>query len=427
MEENPTDEKRAFAIDVVRRLRDARYEALFAGGCVRDQLLGLTPKDYDIATSATPEDVKRIFGRRKTLAVGAAFGVMIVLGPGKRAGQIEVATFRSDGDYRDGRRPDSVQFSTAEEDAQRRDFTINGMFFDPLGDRLIDYVGGREDLARRMVRAIGRPEDRIAEDKLRMLRAVRFAARFDFALEEATAAAVRHHAAEIGVVSAERIAEEMRRLLSHPNRACGVRLAFEVGLLPKLLPELADFSPMSDAGRRTLLWLEALANQSARFAPALAALLCGCGAWGDNMPDFPAALAVAPKIAARWKLSNEERSELEFLLAKCPAVFTAGEQPWPAVQRILIVPWTPALLDLSEALIQIVTAPRQGIDLCRAKLALPWRKLNPPPLIDGNDLQAMGLQPGPQFAVFLRGVRDEQLLGRLTDKPSALAWVRERS
>lgn len=178
MTKNLKQSPRQFAVEVVERLRTAGYEALWAGGCVRDQLLQRTPKDYDVATSAHPDQIRDVFGRRRTLPIGAAFGVITVLGP-KSAGQIEVATFRQDATYSDGRHPDSVTFSTAEEDARRRDFTINGLFYDPLNEQVIDFVGGQQDIDRRVVRAIGDPYERIAEDKLRMLRAVRFSATFD--------------------------------------------------------------------------------------------------------------------------------------------------------------------------------------------------------------------------------------------------------
>ena len=185
-------ESRDFAIEVVKTLQAAEHEALWAGGCVRDQLLGRTPKDYDVATSASPEQVRDVFGKRRTLPIGASFGVITVLGPkGSGVDPIEVATFRRDGGYSDGRRPDAVEFTDAKEDALRRDFTINGMFFDPVESKVIDYVGGKEDLAARVVRAIGDPSERINEDKLRMLRAVRFASTFGFELESATLAAVQ--------------------------------------------------------------------------------------------------------------------------------------------------------------------------------------------------------------------------------------------
>src|SRR2546421_7584616 len=204
--------EREFAIDVVRRLQEAGHQALWAGGCVRDELLGLVPKDYDVATSARPDEVRRLF--RRTVAVGASFGVVNVLGPRDADAplQVEVATFRSDVGYSDGRRPDQVVFSSDREDALRRDFTINGMFFDPLAGKLIDYVGGQADLKARVLRAIGDPAVRFTEDKLRLLRAVRFATRFDLTLDAATANAVRAMAPEITVVSAERIAKELRAL-----------------------------------------------------------------------------------------------------------------------------------------------------------------------------------------------------------------------
>ena len=223
---------------MVRRLREANHEALWAGGCVRDELLGLTPKDYDVATSARPEEVRKLF--RRTIAVGMSFGVVDVIGPRHDHGHltIEVATFRSDVSYSDGRHPDAVVFSSAREDALRRDFTINGMFYDPLDDRLIDYVGGQDDLRAGVLRAIGDPRQRFDEDKLRMLRAVRMATRFGLAFDPATEAAVKALAGEIRVVSAERIADELRKMLADPRRARGMSLFFELGLAAVVLPEL---------------------------------------------------------------------------------------------------------------------------------------------------------------------------------------------
>src|SRR3954462_13574945 len=210
--------QRAFALEIAQKLRSGGFEALWAGGCVRDELLGLTPKDYDVATSATPEQIRDLFGHRRTLPIGAAFGVITVLGP-RTAGQIEVATFRTDAAYSDGRHPDSVSFTTAEHDAQRRDFTINGLFYDPIANQVVDYVGGQQDLQQRTIRAIGEPRSRIGEDKLRMLRAVRFAATFNFEIDPPTFVAIQQLAAEINTVSAERIGMEIRRMLLDSNRA----------------------------------------------------------------------------------------------------------------------------------------------------------------------------------------------------------------
>ena len=229
--------QRAFAVDIVRRLREREFEAYWAGGCVRDQLIGRPPKDYDVATAARPDDVRAVFGRRRTVAVGEAFGVVCVVGP-RGAGQVEVATFRQDAAYSDGRHPDSVQFSTPQADAQRRDFTINGMFYDPLEDRVVDFVGGQDDLVREVIRAIGNPRERFDEDKLRLLRAVRFASAFEFKIDPETRDALEEMAAQISVVSVERIAAEMRSMLTHASRVHSLHLFGEVRLLAAILPEL---------------------------------------------------------------------------------------------------------------------------------------------------------------------------------------------
>ena len=210
--------RRAFAFEVVDRLQRAGHRALWAGGCVRDLLMDREPSDYDVATDATPDRVMGLF--RRTIPVGVSFGVVRVLGP-REAGAVEVATFRSDGRYDDGRRPQSVTFGTPEADARRRDFTINGMFLDPVRDEILDLVGGKKDLEARVLRAIGDPIERFAEDKLRLLRAVRFAARLGFELEQSTKAAIASMAGEVRVVSAERIAEELRKMLVHPSRGRG--------------------------------------------------------------------------------------------------------------------------------------------------------------------------------------------------------------
>src|SRR5579862_9222407 len=231
--------ERDFAIDVVRRLQGAGFQALWAGGCVRDELLSLVPQDYDVATDARPEQVQQLFHR--SIAVGASFGVIEVLGPRQDGDylKVEVATFRSDVSYSDGRHPDAVVFSSPREDALRRDFTINGMFFDPVTEELIDYVGGKADLEARILRAIGDPKLRFQEDKVRLLRGVRFAARFDLSLEPDTAAAIRAAAPFLPQVSAERIAKEMRALLAHARRARALNLMYDLGLVHVILPELA--------------------------------------------------------------------------------------------------------------------------------------------------------------------------------------------
>ena len=402
------EEQRRFALEVVRRLRGAGFEAYWAGGCVRDQLLGRTPADYDVATDAEPERIRALFGRRRTLAIGAAFGVISVIGP-KPAGLVEVTTFRRDAAYSDGRHPDSVSFSTAAEDASRRDFTINGMFFDPIGQQVIDFVGGQKDLAARVVRAIGNARDRFAEDKLRMLRAVRFTAAFDFTLDVEARRAVAEMAAEIHAVSPERIAVEMRRLLADRSRAVGVRLLFETGLAVELLPEIV---PRDDAGRQKFDETEKLLSRlgdGCGFPAALAALLAS---WVDP--------AVAAKVCRRWRLSNDERNRVCWLVKQRDALLKAAEMPWSKLQPLLVAEGIGDLLMLTAA-----ASPAGALAAahCRRLLAQPPEVLDPPPLLTGDDLLAHGIPAGPRYKILLQRVRDAQLDRTLHTKEEALAMV----
>jgi len=404
------DEQRRFAVEVVRRLRDARFEAYWAGGCVRDQLLGQTPKDYDVATDATPPEIRKLFGKRRTLAIGAAFGVITVLGQ-KGAGQIEVATFRRDAAYSDGRHPDSVRFSSAREDASRRDFTINGLFYDPVEERVIDYVGGQEDLQRHVLRAIGDPHERFGEDKLRMLRAVRFSARLRFPLEADTLAAIREMADQIVVVSPERIAMEMRQILVAPSRSTAVRLLLDTGLAPVLLPEIA---PADEPGRRRLEHTLAVLDRLQRpgFPLALAALL------------YPVVDAAgAEQLGRRWRLSNQEIDRVGWLVAHHAALEHARSMPWSRVQPILIAEGIDDLLALAEAVALAGSGDTSHVAWCRARRAEPPHLLDPPPLLTGEDLIRHGVRPGPSFRVLLGRVRDAQLDGEIRTRDDALAWV----
>jgi tRNA nucleotidyltransferase/poly(A) polymerase len=414
----------------VKQLREAGFEAVWAGGCVRDQLLGKRPKDYDVATSARPEQVRELFGRRRTLAIGAAFGVIAVLAPRREAGQIEVATFRSDAAYSDGRHPDSVTFSTAEHDAQRRDFTINGLFYDPLAERTIDYVGGVADLERSVVRAIGDPFARIAEDKLRMLRAVRFAATFEFALDDATLAAVQQQAHELVIVSAERVAAELKRMLVHKHRVRAVTLLRESGLLEVVLPEaksLYEFTRDDDPDspwNRTLAVLRKLKKPS--FPTALAALMREICQSAES-PPADGGIGLAEEICRRWRLSNDEIAGVAWLLLHHATIRSAHATPWPALQRILVAPRVDALLAFSEAVASVLDEGIAAIDFCRTKLALPREVLDPPPLLTGDDLKQAGIPPGPEFKRLLEAIRDAQLEGRVSDKPGAIDFALERS
>ncbi len=400
--------QREFAIQVVRDLRDAGFEALWAGGCVRDQLLGLTPKDYDIATSAAPDQVRDLFGRRRTIPVGASFGVITVLGP-KPAGQIEVATFRTDGGYSDGRRPDQIHFSTPEHDAARRDFTINGLFYDPLTDEVRDYVGGVADIEARVVQAIGDPEARIAEDKLRMLRAVRFAARFDFAIDAATLAAVRHHSSEITQVSGERIGAEMAAMLVHPNRSYALRLLRETKLETHVLPETIQLVDADWVGVLNLV----IRLEKPSLAQVLAALLA-------RLDD----VRVAGGIGARWKLANRDVDRADWLLDQLPMALNAAKVRWPQLQRVLINDGAAELVAMVSAM---AGDDDPSVQLCDSKLALPRTELDPPLLLTGGDLIAAGFAPGPAFSSILEGVRDAQLEGRISTPDEALQLAQDLS
>jgi tRNA nucleotidyltransferase/poly(A) polymerase len=429
--------QRAFALEIVQRLRAAGFEALWAGGCVRDQLLGLVPKDYDVATGAMPEQIRNIFGHRHTLTIGASFGVVTVLGP-RAAGQIDVATFRSDDTYSDGRHPDSVSFTDAQHDAQRRDFTINGLFYDPVADKVVDYVGGQEDLTRRIIRAIGDPRLRLREDKLRMLRAVRFAAMFGFAIEPATLRAIQEMAADVLSVSAERIGMEIRRMLVDPSRAAALRLLQETGLLGHVLPEVMRLS--AHDMEQTTRVLDALREPSLPLA--LAALLfhvqeagsMSCGVPSTEYDDarripgsrLPAgdptngSTSSARAVGRRLRYTNKEIERTAWILAHRFVIEAAPSVPWPRLQRVLIHEGAAELLALHEAL----AGPEDAALLfCRERLAWPPERLNPVPLLDGSDLIAHGLEPGPHFAALLELVRDAQLNGEITTRDEALALV----
>jgi tRNA nucleotidyltransferase/poly(A) polymerase len=410
------DQQRArdFAVDVVRRLRASGHQALWAGGCVRDELMGEIPKDYDVATDAVPDRVREVFGHRRTLPIGASFGVITVLGP-PGAGQIDVATFRRDAAYSDGRHPDAVSYSDAEHDAQRRDFTINGLFFDPLENRVIDYVGGQADLSQGVIRAIGDPLARIAEDKLRMLRAVRFAARFNFEIDPGTLTAIKQQARELVIVSAERIAAELRLILTHPTRARGVELLAETGLLEVVLPEAAVLQPdvSPPAWTCTLGILRRLSEPT--FAMALAGLL--------RMIDALQHKGIARRVFERWKLSTHELETVERLIHEELPIRQAQLLPWPQLQRMLTAPGANELLAYCEAVALECGDGLDALTYCRHKLALPVDLLNPRPFVNGDDLRAMGIPPGPAYRDLLNAVRDAQLEGRITSRDEAIRLV----
>lgn len=397
---------------MVARLQAEGHVAYFAGGCVRDELLGLHPSDYDVATDAKPERIRRLF--RRTSEVGVAFGVVLVRDLGTT---IEVATFRSDGPYSDKRRPDSVKFSDARSDAARRDFTINALFLDPqlppdpgeadIAGRVIDFVGGVADLRAGIVRAVGDPEHRLGEDHLRALRAVRFAARLGFEIELRTFAAMRAHASDLVGVSRERIGEELRRILTHPSRVRAARLLVDADLDGPVFNE-----PTLD---RPTPVLESLPPES-EFALCLGAL----------MIDRHGLEGATDSVVRRWRsslvLSNEERDGLAGALELARAVSagwaTAGiaqQKRWAGSSY-----FKGCCLLLSQ---QPVLVGRIESDL--AGLEQSWGGIKPGPLVTGDDLIARGFQPGPGFGGLLAGVYDAQLEGRIKTSAEALALARE--
>ena len=409
--EHDPESLRRFATDVALRLRTAGFEALFAGGCVRDRLLDRDPKDYDVATSAKPDEVEETFRKHGTytVPVGAAFGVICVVDP-KTKMQVEVATFRSDGAYLDGRRPVNVTFSTPQEDAQRRDFTINGLFLDPETEEVIDYVDGRKDLDAGIVRAIGDPEARFTEDKLRLLRAVRFTATLGFKLEERTRSAIGKMPEALRLVSAERITGELEKMLLDASRAQGLQLLDEVGLLPMLFPE-----SMPLPGREA--FAEVLSLESHLSAPT-----------------FP--LALAPLLAAvtdargardlakQWRLSSRQAHRISWLVENYRALHAAQTQRWPQLQRILIHEGRDELVSLLAAQTACQQTGAADLAFCRERIAWPAEKLNPPPLLTGDSLIEAGLSPGKKFAKLLEEVRNAQLEGRVTTREEAMHYVK---
>jgi poly(A) polymerase len=454
------DAERAFAVDVVRRLCAAGHEALWAGGCVRDQLLGLTPKDYDVATSARPEEVRKLF--RRTIAVGMSFGVVDVIGPkldGKTV-TVQVATFRSDGSYSDGRHPDAVVFSSAREDALRRDFTVNGMFYDPLGDRLIDYVGGQDDLRAGVLRAIGEPRQRFDEDKLRMLRAVRMATRFGLTLDPATASAIEAAAPEIAVVSAERVADELRKMLIDPRRSRAMRLFFDLGLAAVVIPELVPMrglpqgppradgrplpvpgkpgdvpanAPAGDLWEHVLLVLDHL-GPAPSFPLAFAALLHDVGKprTVGRTPDRytfhgheHVGRRMASDICLRLKLSNDERERVEWLVEKHQVLADAKQMRTSKLKTVLVHPGIGELLELHRADALASGKDVAHVDYCE-QLLKEWTAsdLNPEPILTGHDLLRMGLDQGPLFKQLLDAVREAQLDGTIKTRDEAVAMVK---
>ena len=424
---------------VVARLQNAGFTAYFAGGCVRDALRGIKPKDFDVATNARPEQVQRLFAR--TVAVGVQFGVIRVMEHGY---QFEVASFRADGVYIDGRRPEEVTFTTPEGDAQRRDFTINGMFYDPVAGQVIDFVGGQQDLEHKILRAIGDPAARFGEDRLRLLRAVRFAASLNFEVETATWAAVQAQADQIGVVSAERIQDEMVKIFTAPTRVQGFDLLDASGLLRQILPELdackgceqpPQFHPEGDVFVHTRLMLTLLPEQVS--APLVfAVLLHDIGKPPTAKVDENGRIRFNghERVGAEMAIKVMER--LRFSRAVTDATVEAVRQhmafkdvPQMRVAKLKRFMARPGFEDEMELHRVDCLGSHRILDnhafLREKQEEFAHEPLIPKPFVTGHDLLANGVAPGPRMGEILEAAQTRQLEGAFADREAALAWVQK--
>jgi poly(A) polymerase len=389
------------AIEIIRRLRHDGFTALLAGGCVRDTLLGRAAKDYDVATDAHPEEVMKRFHR--TIKVGAKFGVVVVL---IKNVQVEVATFRTESGYLDGRHPSQVAFADAKEDASRRDFTINGMFYDPVEEKVIDYVGGQKDLDRRLIRTIGDPGTRFGEDYLRMLRAIRFSTQLGFDIERSAWETIHKTASNIHRISGERIAMELETLLTHPNRANGFSKLLESGLAEQIFPKI-----IAEQMRYGINVLEHL-RKRVDFALALAAVFSGCD------------VELAIEQCEALKLSTDRYKHIRFLLGH-RGVLLDADMPLASLKKLMAKPY---FLDLYELQRAIQRAEKNSVSalikIKKRARALAGENLTPKPLLDGHELIALGAIPGPQVGELAEELYVAQLSGNLHTPQQAREWVR---
>lgn len=426
------------ALALARRLKAAGHVALFAGGCVRDRLLDHEPKDYDIATSATPAEVTKLFPGSNE--VGAHFGVVIAKHGGHH---VEIATFRTDGSYKDGRRPESVTFSTPEQDAKRRDFTINGLFENPETGEVIDYVGGLADLQARVIRAIGTPRARFEEDGLRLLRAVRFAARMGFTIEPVTDAALRDCASLLDRISPERVREEFSKILTSPRRREGVQHLVDTDLIRHFLPELPpligcdqppEWHPEGDVFTHTMIMLEMLAPD-APLELCLAVLLHDIAkpptrtVDGDtgrirfNGHDAMGA-EMAESILRRLRYPNHVIAAVVPMVARHMQFMHVQRMRTAKLKRFMAEPTFEMEMELHRVDCGSSNGFTDNYEFLRAKEAeFAAEPLIPPPLVTGRDLIQLGLQPGPRFKEILETIQNEQLEGRILAREPALDYL----
>lgn len=438
---SPSFEK---AAKIVKRLRDAGFEAYFVGGSVRDLVRGIEPREFDIVTSARPGEVRSLFGH--TVPVGESFGVIIVIEDG---GKYEVATFRTEENYADGRRPSTVEFPAgAAEDVRRRDFTINGLLMDPLTEEIIDFVGGRADIDRRIVRTIGEPQERFAEDHLRMLRAVRFAANLGFAVEPGTYEAIQKGAPAVTRISSERVRDEVTKILTGCDARRGMELLASTGLLSFILPEAealrgveqpAAFHPEGDVWEHTLKMLHILSSEQGGHADprlAWAALLHDVGKPETQSEDERGihfyrhsgkGRSIAAAIMQRLRFSNDDIETVTSLINHHMQFINVMEMRPARLKRFLRMPHFNLHLELHRLDSLASNGDLSSYHFCRRKLAeMGEEELAPAPLITGDDLIEMGFRPGPLFSIILGEVEEAQMEGDLKGPGEARRFVLER-
>ncbi len=435
------DSLKAGAHGLVKRLAGAGFQAYWVGGCVRDDRLGQTPTDYDIATDATPDEIEQLF--RKTIPVGKQYGVIMVLEAGH---EYQVATFRAEGDYTDGRRPGSVRFTDAREDALRRDFTINGLFYDPLADEMHDWVGGRADLEARCIRTIGAPAKRFGEDRLRLLRAVRFAAQLGFEIAPATFAAVQQHAAAIREVSAERIRDGLLKLFRPPHAARGLDLLRDSGLLAHVLPEMmltigceqsSEYHPEGDVYKHIRLMLDSMAEDAPAELPWTILLhdiaKPATASVGDdgrihNYGHDKLGAEMSEVILERLKFPRKQIDAIVFTVLKHMNLAAAPKMRKAKLRRMLLRPTFD--LELEQHRIDCLGshAKLDIYDFLRAEqAALAEQPALIEPLVSGRDLIDLGIKPGPPMGELLNAIRDRQLAEEFSTREEALAWAKEKT
>ncbi len=430
-------DKEQQAITIIKRLRAHGFEAYLAGGCVRDKLLGTEPKDFDVATSARAEQVQALFPH--TVPVGVQFGVVLVL---LQDTPVEVAMFRTDGIYRDGRHPENVHFSNAREDAKRRDFTINGMFYDPLKEQVLDYVGGQQDLKDGIIRAIGDPRQRFTEDRLRMMRTVRLAARLDFAIHSDTFAAIQQAAVTINEMARERIGDEIVKILTEGGAKRAFTLLSASGLLPVILAEVEalkgveqspDYHPEGDVFTHTLLLLEKLDHPTETLA--LGALLHDIakpfcqGHSGKRITFYghcEKGAEMAVTICQRLKRSRVTWERVTYLVKNHLRPLDAPHMRLSTLKRFLREDGIEELLELARLDALSSSGDLRPYEFCQRKLKdMAQEEIKPSRLLGGRDLIELGLTPGPQFREILTALEEVQLEGQLASREEALAWVNE--